>query len=119
MRSAADAATGLVCGSTHCAPLEPIPNGPTVTPCCYTGGGSSVCSGRITNGTCNRPAVPDNECVDITVLGTLLQGCCASNNRCGLDGNLAGVGCQALEDAESFLNMLGVNIPNGAKRGCN
>lgn len=117
--STRDAGPALVCGTTTCAPLEPIPNGPTVTACCYNGGGSSVCSGRITNGQCNRPAVPDSECVDISVMGNLLQGCCASSGRCGLDGNLSGIGCQSLEDAESYLDMIGVDIPQGAKRPCN
>lgn len=114
--SAQDAGSPLVCGTTTCAPLQMIPNGPTVTPCCYQGGGPSVCSGRIPNGPCNRPAVPDNECDDITVLSILRQGCCASNDRCGLDGNSAGVGCQALEDVESFF---GIDIPQSAMRPCN
>lgn len=59
---------------------------------------------------------PDTECPDeaADIMGLItvnLVGCCRSDNKCGVDLDLIGVGCVEREEA-SMIQIMGMSLPN-------
>jgi hypothetical protein len=128
------------CGSKQCAPPAnllaalPFPTGiPLPVACCADAATSQCGSQPSADAMCEPPAVPDPRCpgVDLGRLAALagggtasmdaMNGCCAPDDKCGLDGTLFGRGC--VENAEtatllSSIPLVGDLITVPAPRAC-
>lgn len=110
-KDAGAAVATVECGSKTCKGTAAMPPIPASMPCCFNEE-EEVCSAfPLTGGTvCPAPAVLNEDCPTVTILGSTPKACCTADNHCGIDATSFGMGCADL--ASPTLAMLpGVTLP--------
>jgi hypothetical protein len=95
------------CGATQCG-----------QPMCCADPFVSMCGLQISERAClppqmmGAPAMSDPRCPGVTFGSFMIASCCTADNRCGINAQMAGMGCVSLEQVIMF--TMGMGGPGGS-----
>lgn len=102
------AAATVECGSKTCTGTTLMQF--SSKPCCFDEEEELCSVFPVTGGdVCPAPAMVNENCPSVTILGQMPKPCCTADNHCGIDATMLGMGCADL--GSPGLAMLPVTLP--------
>jgi hypothetical protein len=110
-KDAGAAVATVECGSKTCKGTAAMPPIPASMPCCFDEEEELCSAFPLTGGTvCPAPAVLNEDCPTVTILGSTPKACCTADNHCGIDATSFGMGCADLASPQ-LASIPGVTLP--------